>query len=228
MTDNDTIREDFAAEIGALIDGELSEDRILELEKQLFSDLKARALFRGMADDDRQLKQAFASSSVFSPELMKTVGDGFEERRGTSTASAVRSVKSWWVQAAAAVVLVALSAFSTIQLMENRLDRTLLAFAAQSEADRRFVANAITEALETRSSGQQVDLSEFGGESGSVTPVKTYRSVSGHWCREYLRAIRLEHRSIDVRGVACRTNEGDWVTVKASPEGGNVSGKQGI
>ena len=71
--------------------------------------------------------------------------------------------------------------------------------------------------LETRTSGEAVSLSEFGGQGESLMPVRTYKSVSGHWCREYVRDIMLEGRTIGIRGVACRTGEGEWVTVKAEP-----------
>lgn len=226
----ETHKEELARDIGALIDGELDEDEILALEKRLFSDLSARSLFRGMADDDRKLKQAFLSSrQEGSAALMATIDQGFRERNGPPTRNTgFRQAQGWWLQAAAAVVLVVGSAFATTQFMENRLDKTLTAFAAQAEADRRFVGSALREALETKGSGQKVSVEEFGGAGGSVTPVRTYKSVSGHWCREYVRDIRLDGRSIDIRGVACRTIDGDWVTVKANPDEETAAGRQGI
>ncbi len=225
----DTQKEELARDVGALIDGELDENEVLALEKRLFSELSARSLFRGMADDDRQLKQAFLSSrQEGSAELMATIDQGFQERRGAPAKIGSRLAQSWWIQAAAAVVLVVGSAYSTMQLMENRLDKTLTAFAAQAEADRRLVGNALRQALETKGSGQRVSMEEFGGAGGSVTPVRTYKSVSGHWCREYVRDIQLEGRSIGVSGVACRTSDGEWVTVSANPDGGSTAGRQGI
>lgn len=225
----ETQKEELAKGIGALIDGELDENEVLALEKRLFSELSARSLFRGMADDDRRLKQAFLSSrQEGSAELMATIDQGFRERRGAPSGFAPRQARSWWIQAAAAVVLVVGSAYSTMQLMENRLDKTLTAFAAQAEADRRLVGNALRQALETKGSGQRVSMEEFGGAGGSVTPIRTYKSVSGHWCREYVRDIQLDGRLIDVRGVACRTSDGEWVTVSANPDKEGKDSRQGI
>lgn len=221
-------REELAKDIGALIDGELDEAGVLALEKRLFSELAARSLFRGMADDDRRLKRAFlAERQDVSSKLMATIERGFENREGP-TITRSWSANSWWMQAAAAVVLVVGSAVLTMQFLETRLDKTLTAFAAQSEADRRLVGDVLREALETKSSGQQVSIDGHGGAGGSVTPVRTYKSVSGHWCREYVRDIRLDGRSIDVRGVACRTPDGEWVTVSANPDDASSGDKTGI
>ena len=91
------------------------------------------------------------------------------------------------------------------------------AHAQESLADRldsaaRFVAaQAVQTALEHRPSGARQEWEVPGAAVGSITPQRTWQSVTGHWCREFEERIRLasgvSQRRVAVR---CRAEDGLW------------------
>jgi surface antigen len=43
-----------------------------------------------------------------------------------------------------------------------------------------------------------------------ITPVRTFRSESGQWCREFVRVVEGPSDRETLRGIACREGEGHW------------------
>ncbi len=68
-------------------------------------------------------------------------------------------------------------------------------------------------ALETHLSGRgRIWSSPKNGFSGRVTPVRTWRSRSGHFCRAFVEIVRLPSGSERIgRGRACRNDAGEWI-----------------
>lgn len=52
------------------------------------------------------------------------------------------------------------------------------------------------------------------GNSGSVTPVRTYETAQGAPCREYLQTIRVGGEDRQAYGTACRQADGSWKITK--------------
>jgi len=52
------------------------------------------------------------------------------------------------------------------------------------------------------------------GNSGDVTPVKTYQTASGQYCREYQQTVVINGKSQRAYGRACREPDGSWRIVK--------------
>lgn len=76
--------------------------------------------------------------------------------------------------------------------------------------------SAVQSALETRPAGNSVHWSVRGVAEGTVTPRRTWRSRSGHWCREYNEAVTLtDGRQYAALGIRCRNSQGRWLV----PEG---------
>ena len=48
------------------------------------------------------------------------------------------------------------------------------------------------------------------GNKGSVTPTKTYQTVSGQYCREYQQTVTVGGRTQEAYGTACRRADGTW------------------
>ncbi len=48
------------------------------------------------------------------------------------------------------------------------------------------------------------------GNSGSVTPTKTYQASSGEYCREYRQTIVVGGKEEEAFGTACRQPDGTW------------------
>ncbi len=80
------------------------------------------------------------------------------------------------------------------------------------------IANStVQRALENAHSGMRLSWkSSISNHSGSVTPVNTFRSKAGFYCREYDETLTIKNRTESYRDVACRDSDGRWrpVTVK--------------
>jgi surface antigen len=48
------------------------------------------------------------------------------------------------------------------------------------------------------------------GHSGTVTPVKTYQTTQGQYCREYQQTVNIGGRTEQAYGTACRQPDGTW------------------
>lgn len=80
-----------------------------------------------------------------------------------------------------------------------------------NDRDRQLADAAVQRALESSASGSRVDWhNEHSGNRGSVSPLRTYRSRSGHFCREYEENLRVGRQAARYRDTACRAQAGDW------------------
>ena len=81
-------------------------------------------------------------------------------------------------------------------------------------ADRRQAQSAATHALETSPSGRSVAWrNPDTGNTGSVTPVRTYQNATGQYCREYTQTITIGGEKHQSYGTACREPDGSWRVV---------------
>ncbi len=81
-------------------------------------------------------------------------------------------------------------------------------------ADKREQAQAAQKALETTPSGKSVAWrNPDSGNNGTVTPVRTYQSSSGQYCREYQQDITVGGQLHQAYGTACRQPDGSWKIV---------------
>ena len=49
------------------------------------------------------------------------------------------------------------------------------------------------------------------GNSGSMTPIKTYKASNGEYCREYRQTVMIGGKEQDAYGTACRQPDGSWL-----------------
>jgi surface antigen len=49
--------------------------------------------------------------------------------------------------------------------------------------------------------------------SGTVTPVRTFRTPQGQYCREFQQTVTIEGRTEQAYGTACRQPDGTWKIV---------------
>lgn len=81
--------------------------------------------------------------------------------------------------------------------------------------DRTLAEAAVQEALETLPSRQTRSWrNPATGASGFVTPLRTFKIESGHFCREYQEAIATPGSAEARQFTACRrTDDGTWLPV---------------
>ena len=74
---------------------------------------------------------------------------------------------------------------------------------------------AVQDALENALSGTAVSLAD-DKLSGvvSITPTRTYRSETKHWCREFVEDVVIDGKHTTRFGLACRENTGEWRRVQ--------------
>jgi len=89
-----------------------------------------------------------------------------------------------------------------------------LHFAGLGAAERGRAEAALQEALETRTSGATAHWIGAGGSAGSVTPLRTFRIVTGHYCRDFLETVVAAGETRNRRATACRDETGIWRRVE--------------
>jgi len=81
-------------------------------------------------------------------------------------------------------------------------------------ADRLHAAQTYQETLETAPSGNtQTWRNPDSGNSGSYTPVRTFQTESGRYCREFQQTINVGGQTERGYGTACRQPDGTWEIV---------------
>lgn len=76
--------------------------------------------------------------------------------------------------------------------------------------DKRMAAESANRALETAPSGKSTAWhNPDTGNSGTVTPVRTYQS-GGAYCREYQQTVTIGGKQEQSYGTACRQPDGSW------------------
>lgn len=82
-------------------------------------------------------------------------------------------------------------------------------------ADRAAMHRTSQSALETNKAGTTSNWSNpDSGNSGTITPVKTYQASSGEYCREYQQTVTVGGKTEQAYGTACRQPDGSWKIIK--------------
>jgi surface antigen len=77
-----------------------------------------------------------------------------------------------------------------------------------------MAAQASHQALESAPSGKAVTWTNpDNGHSGTVTPIKTYQTAAGQYCREYTQTVTIDGKPQQSYGTACRQPDGSWKIV---------------
>ena len=86
---------------------------------------------------------------------------------------------------------------------------------APTERPRKIPPSVIQHALESLSSGQTIRWRDrLTGESGSIAPIRTFRTSGGPYCRDYLVTFETpEGVEVSWTQTACRTAEAVWEAI---------------
>jgi surface antigen len=78
-------------------------------------------------------------------------------------------------------------------------------------ADQLQAKQATQRSLEVTPTGQTVTWQNpDSGHSGTVTPVKTYQTAAGQYCREFQQTVTIDGKTQQAYGTACRQPDGTW------------------
>jgi surface antigen len=79
------------------------------------------------------------------------------------------------------------------------------------DRDKRMAAEAAQQAFEQNRTGSTTGWQNpDSGNSGSVTPTRTYQLANGQYCREYSQDIYIGNEKHQTYGTACRQADGTW------------------
>ncbi|HVO26913.1 MAG TPA: RT0821/Lpp0805 family surface protein [Candidatus Margulisiibacteriota bacterium] len=77
--------------------------------------------------------------------------------------------------------------------------------------DKQKAAQAAQQAFEQNQAGQPtVWNNPQTGNSGSITPTRTYQLANGQYCRQYQQTITIGGEQHQSYGTACRQPDGNW------------------
>jgi surface antigen len=83
--------------------------------------------------------------------------------------------------------------------------------ASLDQADMAAYDRTSQSALESAKSGQTIAWSNpDSGNSGTITPQKTYQASGGQYCREYQQTVTVGGKKQSAYGTACRQPDGSW------------------
>jgi surface antigen len=86
--------------------------------------------------------------------------------------------------------------------------------ASLDKADQAYANQTAQDTLETAPTGQSGTWTNpDSGNSGSLTPTKTYQTASGDYCREYQQTVTVGGETETAYGTACRQPDGSWKVV---------------
>lgn len=197
------------ARLEAYADGELDADAMCETAEQLLRDPEAMARVRALHKETALLRAAYqeAAEAPVPGDLLAAIDRGFARRR-----------RGGFVQRyalAAAIAFALVGGLAGYLGGEYRAREELAAIAAREAEDQRILSATIEQALENSASGESVAWrNPDSGSYGEVVPVRTYRSKSNHWCREYFASRVTGTVEEKTRAIACRAGDGDWVKVE--------------
>jgi surface antigen len=79
------------------------------------------------------------------------------------------------------------------------------------QKDKELAAQNAQRTLETARTGQSTAWQNpDSGNSGTLTPTRTYQTASGQYCREYQQEIVVGGERQQSYGTACRQPDGTW------------------
>jgi surface antigen len=206
------MRKVTADMLSAYHDRELGLEESVRVRRSLADDAEARALLDAFEEVDEAVRESF-DADLDAPiplNLARSVRSGFAARKRRAVG---KTVLQWAVPMAAAIAIVVTGNFWTEQ-------RSNEAHAEREEQIAALTDRAVQDALENALSGAAVSLSdeELSG-SVSVTPTRTYRSETDHWCREFVEEVVIKGENITRYGLACRESNGKWRRVQTRLEG---------
>jgi len=206
-----TISQKELDRLGALVDGELNDVERAEVERRVAADEDLRQALADLRGGDAALRQAVSALAdpVADAALKRRVEGAIRAARPGPTRPNYRL--AWPMAAAIALATLAAGWVGGYGQAQDRIFDRLARLEADRAHDRAKLDAVIAETLERRVSGQSVKWrNPETGSFGEVTPILTYKSAGGQWCRKYVRVINARDEQRRTTAIACREPDGRW------------------
>lgn len=204
---------DMTAELlSAFHDRELEPADSVRLRAFLDGDDDAQALLESFGRVDEAVRDAF-DAELDAPvplALARTVRSGFAARRRRNIGA---QVVRWVGPMAAALAIVVAGHQWSLRQAEQAMHAREMEIASLTN-------QAVQDALEHALSGAAVQVSDSAlASTVSITPTRTYRSQTEHWCREFTEELVIDGEKVKRFGLACREDKGGWRRIQTQQEG---------
>jgi surface antigen len=202
-------------DISTFMDGEM-DDRAKTADIGSADDPETAALLAGFGRVDGLVRAHYGGQADqdVPDHLAAVVRDGFEARRGGKRRSA------FWMPMAASFIIATVSLGASFQFAQQRTQQQIAAYEERWAEGERALQAALQDALETKKSGTVVAFASGQADiHGSIRPTRTYKSRSGHWCREFSEVIEIDGSREFRQGLACRENSGVWARLETKISG---------
>ncbi|WP_210398208.1 RT0821/Lpp0805 family surface protein [Motiliproteus sediminis] len=190
----------------AYVDGELDGRESAEFEKLLQQDT-------GLQQQVRRLREMNAALGVAFNEAMHGEMPPLRAFAGRRQPPWWERLSDWLVDAGsarwqpmatAALVLVVASGGGGYLLSQGGESAAVVSPAVVVDA-------TLNHTLETQMSGTTVEWQdEQTGLAGTITPVRTFKTEQGKFCREFLERQLIKEQWQEQRGIACREGKEEW------------------
>ena len=203
----------------AYVDGQLDAREVARVEKALSGDPEARASVRALREGAMLLRASFNEplNEPVPARVLEAIDAAMAESAAppgdVTPAPGTRTFAPWPVAIAASIAVLAIALGGVNFLANQRVEQQIALLRAAAESDREARERVLSQALEKLASGETASWENpDSGRRGSITPVRTFKSRDGQWCREYAADEWLGGKRELRRAIACREGEGLWRT----------------
>lgn len=201
----------------AYVDGELDAARVQEIEAALRDDHALQDTVRRLREGAALMRGSFGDvmNEPLPGRVHAAISEAFSrEARDSASKASRRRGGAWWPSlAAASLAALVVGLSGGYWFADERMRSELALRDRQLQEDQRALENAISAALEKRLSGDTVHWQNpDSGSRASITPVRTFKTSDGRWCREYIHDSQIDERTVERRAIACRVDDGVWRT----------------
>lgn len=193
-------------ELMLLVDGELHGRHAAQLAHRCRDDATAGAAVATLEADRALICAAFPLAGAGDDSTLIMIDTALAARRRRR-----RHVQILRAAAPLVVSILTAAAFgaAAVTLAERRAALAASYVLTEQARDRQLMAAAFKAALDTQVSGGSVTWQNpASGSRGSVTPLRTFKTADGRWCREYRQEVEAATVTDRRIGIACRDADG--------------------
>ncbi len=221
--------------LSAYRDGEAKPEDTADIQRQLEEQEDARNALLQINKLDAGAKAVFGEllNDPVSEEHIQALGLAFDQKFEKSPdkvvsftpqqgeKSTIYWAKNRWVPAIAASIAALIISVGIGTFAFEQYDAKVTTQIAQSQRlANEKLASLLQDTLETKVSGKAAEFTDTAGAiSLKIVPIHTYKSSTGHWCREFSERIET-NGVVEIRkGLACRETKGQWKRLSTTIEG---------
>lgn len=184
--------------INLYVDGELNSMDAEKVEKMIAKDANLQQYFENITRLNSLL------GSVYELPKSKPYNEHIATKSPSKKSTILLKLSNVnWIQTTAiAASVAAVMTINNYMFNTNNIDLSII---------EKHITMTRYDALENKLSNHSASWSDKSKKvSVVVTPIKTYKTTSGDFCREYKEIINNSGEVISRNGVACRKEKGNW------------------